>query len=456
MNRSNRFRLLFVICSIFIVVALFWRLLPHMPDSQGVGMSRDAVKTYATCIESGHVTNWHSSLFMYECIALKHVAALVFGREFSGTGILWGVWIATTIVMAAAICLLAYTMLKKGSWWSVALPCCIAVSFKYVGDLSPVGLDYYFVCLLWCLFAAMFMHFQAGQAMFRVFYLVLIFVLLLHLVSYRKNFALSVPFVLGWLFYTMNWFRELKWKKKFAVWLTLTFAFISFSMIWVDTLLPVKKQHPITPMMESDVRIAAVLRGERDLYRLNGFRKSEGKPEETCISAYWFRLPESRWKEALDVYVDEWKQNTETMCAAAIIQRIQFYSGGHSFPFLKDAVESRFPAVRRNENAWKTIAPTVQSPLKRLFWLCMAPICVVLGFVCWWREIVSPEICAAVIIAGSLSTLYSLSYLLVTPTSDARYLAPSYMFTLFAVSVIVCAILEMLCKGVFTRLREKS
>ena len=144
------------------------------------------------------------------------------------------------------------------------------------------------------------------------------------------------------------------------------------------------------------------------------------------------------------------------MCAAAIIQRIQFYSGGHSFPFLKAAVESRFPAVRRNENAWKTIAPTVQSPLKRLFWLGMAPICVVLGFVCWWREIVSPEICAAVIIAGSLSTLYSLSYLLVTPTSDARYLAPSYMFALFAVSVIVCAILEMLCKGVFTRLREKS
>ena len=41
-------------------------------------------------------------------------------------------------------------------------------------------------------------------------------------------------------------------------------------------------------------------------------------------------------------------------------------------------------------------------------------------------------------------------------TSDARYLAPSYMFALFAVSVIVCAILEMLCKGVFTRLREKS
>ena len=452
MNRSDRFRLLFVICSFFIVVALSWRLLPHMPDSQGRGMTYDAVTSYTTCIESGHVTNWHSSLLMYECIALKHVAALVFGREFSGTGILWGVWIATTIVMAVAICLLAYTMLKKGSWWAIALPCCIAVSFKYVGDLSPVGLDYYFTCLLWCLFAVMFMHFQAGQTMFRGFYLVLIFLLLLHLVSYRKNFALSVPFVLGWLFYTMNWFREMKWKKQFAVCMAVTFALVSFSMTWVDVLFPVEKRHPLRPMMESDIRIAAVLRGEQDPYRLRGLMQSEGKPEERCISAYWVAPPESMWKESLAIYVNEWKRNPETMSAAAIIQRIQFYSGGHSFPFLKDAVESRFPAVRRNENAWNTIAPTVQSPLKRLFWLCMAPICVVLGFVCWRREIVSPEICAAVIIAGSLSTLYSLSYLVVTPTPDARYLAPAHMMSLFSLSVLSFAILETSGKWIYAKL----
>lgn len=423
-----------------------------MPDSQGRGMTYDAVTSYTTCIESGHVTNWHSSLLMYECIALKHVAALVFGREFSGTGILWGVWIATTIVMAVAICLLAYTMLKKGSWWAIALPCCIAVSFKYVGDLSPVGLDYYFTCLLWCLFAVMFMHFQAGQTMFRGFYLVLIFLLLLHLVSYRKNFALSVPFVLGWLFYTMNWFREMKWKKQFAVCMAVTFALVSFSMTWVDVLFPVEKRHPLRPMMESDIRIAAVLRGEQDPYRLRGLMQSEGKPEERCISAYWVAPPESMWKESLAIYVNEWKRNPETMSAAAIIQRIQFYSGGHSFPFLKDAVESRFPAVRRNENAWNTIAPTVQSPLKRLFWLCMAPICVVLGFVCWRREIVSPEICAAVIIAGSLSTLYSLSYLVVTPTPDARYLAPAHMMSLFSLSVLSFAILETSGKWIYAKL----
>ena len=299
------------------------------------------------------------------------------------------------------------------------------------------------------------MHFLAGQAMFRGFYLVLIFLLLLHLVSYRKNFALSVPFVLGWLFYTMNWFREMKWKKQFAVWVTVAFALITFSITWVDVLFPVEKQHPVSPMMESDVRIAAVLRGEQDAYRQRGIMKTTGKPEETCISACWLVLPESMWKESLDIYVDEWNRNTETMIAAAIIQRIQFYSGGYSFPFLKDAVESRFPAVRRNKNAWNTIASTVQSPLKRLFWLCMAPICVVFGFVCWRREIVSPEIYAAVIIAGSLSTLYSLSYLVVTPTPDARYLSPSYMFALFSVFVIVFAMLELLCKRAFVRLREK-
>ena len=415
-------------------------------------MSPDAVNAYAACIESERVTNWHSSLFMYECVVLKHVAAFVCGREFSGTEVLWGVWVATAVLMAVAICVWAYTMLKKGNWWSVALPFCIAVTFNRVDDCSSATLDYYFVCLLWCLFAVMCMHFQAGQAMCRVFYLVLIFILLLHLVAFRKNFALSVPFVIGWLFYTMDWFRKLQWRKQFVVWSTVAFVFIIFSMTWVDVLFPVRKCHPVSPMMESDVRIAAILRGEQDPYRQRGLMKSEGKPEERCISAYWVAPPESMWKESLAIYVDEWKRNPETMSAAAIIQRIQFYSGGHRFPCLKDAVESRFPAVRRNENAWNTIAPTVQSPLKRLFWLCMAPICVVLGFVCWRREIVSPEICATVIIAGSLSTLYFLSYLVVTPTPDARYLAPAHMMSLFSLSVLSFAILETSGKWIYAKL----
>ena len=153
-----------------------------------------------------------------------------------------------------------------------------------------------------------------------------------------------------------------------------------------------------------------------------------------------------------NLYVKEWKDHPETMCAAGIIQRIQFFSGGHSCQFLKRAVETIYPVVRENDKAWEIVAPTVSSFRERLFGLLMAPIGIVMGVIFMKRNLVVPEICSLVIITGSISTLYAASYLIVVPTSDARYLAPAYMLSIFSIFTVVCAILELAGRRMLAKL----
>ena len=452
MNRSKGFYITFVSATILLVSLLFLKILPYAPSPSGEGMGWMSINRYLPSIETNQVSNWYSSLFMYECIGLKKLGSYVFDREFSGMSILYGVWIGMTIMMFGSIIVLVYSAGMRGYWWLFALPLCVFLSFSRVEDLFPINLDYNFVCLIWCLIAAMFTFSSSATRKWRLGNVVLLLLLLMHLIAYRRNFAVAVPFIMGWLFYMSDWFIQRRMWHKFAIWGMGTVALIFFSLTWVETVFLVQKEHPLSPMMESDMRIAAILRGDVNPTVREGYQELKGELAESSISAYWYKIQEDNWEMFRNLYVKEWKDHPETMCAAGIIQRIQFFSGGHSCQFLKRAVETIYPAVRENDKAWEIVAPTVSSFRERLFGLLMAPIGIVMGVIFMKRNLVVPEICSLVIITGSISTLYATSYLIVVPTSDARYLAPAYMLSIFSIFTVVCAILELAGRRMLAKL----
>lgn len=461
MNQNSIYRWAFVACSLFLIMALSWQIWPFIPSSTGGGMSADAGRYYSRCIESGEISNWHSSLFIYEAIALRKLIMFLLGKELSGCAVLFAVWAGTTLLMMVAVINLGYILVNKSLWWCIALPCCVFFSFECVEGVCPVGLDYYFTCLLWCLFSAMVSYSVTSSVLLRKCSLFIFLFILLHILQYRKNSVLLVPFVLGWMLYMTNWFCKKSWWGKCSIWLTCIVVVSFLSLTCTDLILSNKKTHPIMPMLESDLRIASILRNEQVPIKEQGLARYCGgvlvtdNTADSCISAFWYRIDENRWNDLLGIYVNEWKKHPTTMCAAAVIQRIQFYSGGYSYPFLRDAVETQYPVVRNNENAWRIIAPTVHSPMKRLFWLCMAPICVGVGVVFRKWKVATSATCVTVIISGCLSALYALSYLIVVPTPDARYLAPAHMMSLFSFSVLAFAILETSGKWIYAKLRSR-
>ena len=109
MNRSKKIVGVIVI----LLVVLYSLFLPLIPGMNGEKMSYDAVHIYANCIETESVTNWHSSLFMYECIVVKRILALLFGCSFSGHAVLCIFWCFSTLMMVAAIVFIGCQLVEK-------------------------------------------------------------------------------------------------------------------------------------------------------------------------------------------------------------------------------------------------------------------------------------------------------------------------------------------------------
>lgn len=213
----NRSRSLWkeLLVSLLIIVVVSSVLLPCIPDAGGERMSHDAVHTYSKSIETEEVSNWHSSLFMYECIVIKHIASLLLGRGICGVDVLRLVWGGLSLLMLISMLCLGRRLARQSRVWLVAFPCCVyLVLNKTLSHLYPVGLDFYFVCLLWPMLAALVEYFSSESKGRRLAWLVVVVIVLLHLVSYRKNAALFVPVLMWCLLYSAEWFRMLAWGKK--------------------------------------------------------------------------------------------------------------------------------------------------------------------------------------------------------------------------------------------------
>ena len=440
-----------LLVSLLIIAVVSSLLLPCIPDAGGGRMTYDAVHTYSKGIETEEVTNWHSSLFIYECIALKRIACMLLGRNICGIDVLRIVWGCLSLLMLISMLILGRRLAQQSWVWMLAFPCCVyLVLNSTLSHLYPVGLDYYFMCLLWPMLAALVEYCNSGTKRKRLAWLVIVMIVLLHLVSYRKNAALFVPVLMAFLLYSAEWFRMLSWGKKLITWCASVVMVLLVAFSGTDVILPVKKVHPLIPMMESDVRIASILRGELDEFRKQGFISITGEKAERSITAFWYggSKAKAEWKAYRDIYVEEWKSHPETMMAAAIIQRIQFYCGGRSFSFLKEAVEARYPIVKNNPKAWEAWVSLVHdSPCRRLIWICMAPFCALLAHALRRKKCLSVTVYISCAAAAGMAVLYACSYMIVVPTPDARYLAPSYMFALVAASILAVALAEVFVRA---------
>lgn len=449
MNRSKKIVGVIVI----LLVVLYSLFLPLIPGMNGEKMSYDAVHVYANCIETESVTNWHSSLFMYECIVVKRILDLLFRCFFSGHAVLCIFWCFSTLMMVAAIVFIGCQLVEKTAIWCVLYPCAVYASLKLpLAHLYQcgVGLDYFFVCVLWCFLASMLAYNSSITHSKKIIWLAVVLLILLHLVSFRRNSVFIVPLGVACIMYGFESFNKLRLYHKIGLWVASSMLCSFFALVWADAILPVKKLHPVAPMMESEVRIAAILRGEADAYRQQGLIATKGEDAERCISAYWYGSHD--WEKLSEIYIDEWRANTETMLTAALIQRVQFFSGGNNFDILKKVVESRFPAVVGNERAWLHVTPVLlEGPLVRLLWLSLSPCLVIAVVLVRKYGKISFAICFVSVVSALVSLLYAGSFLVVVPTSDARYLAPAYMMALLSGLLFAGMLIEMIGKKVMKR-----
>jgi hypothetical protein len=131
-------------------------------------------------------------------------------------------------------------------------------------------------------------------------------------------------------------------------------------------------------------------------------------------------------------YLQAWKTNTGNMLMARVLQLSQFYWSGSTPWIVEVTADAMYPQMADNHKRWQTLKPTdIEYLYLRILRLgvTLATIYLCLRYVWLWlvkRRELTAEQYLLMIITG-VATSYSLSYVVVTPTSDFRYLLPAQM-----------------------------
>ncbi|MBR5876579.1 MAG: hypothetical protein IKZ10_07050 [Akkermansia sp.] len=405
-------------------------------DKHVPGFFNDAVITYADQISGEQpVTDWHCALYMYEGRVMHSLLVAVTAGEVDG--ILPQrvfMWVADMLLLANLAYWLALLLRRDVRWGWMALPLGGSMVLLHIG--LGVSLDYFFcTCVFSAVSLSMVLYLSERKLVWVLCGLGLV-VLMWHMVEYRRNAALLLPIFMYLL--TARWMPSCRipLKATVAAVFTLLLYVVATRFIALCAL-PVVHKPSMAPMVESDLRIAAVPENERvaEWARL----KENGLPvyeHEYCdsITAYWggADVNTTDWDRVWAYYLQAWKINTGNMLMARVLQLSQFYWSGSTPWIVEVTADAMYPQMADNHKRWQTLKPTdIEYLYLRILRLgvTLATIYLCLRYVWLWlvkRRELTAEQYLLMIITG-VATSYSLSYVVVTPTSDFRYLLPAQM-----------------------------
>lgn len=389
----------------------------------------DAIYVYGPIIAGKKsVTDWHSSLYMYECKALQTIAA-TFSLPADGICAQIVLYYIYFIITLSFACHFIYQLIKNNIISALLfIPVCISVVIAL--RWMPLVLDYFFCCHFIVLCILLWYLLRANKRAYKIIGWILVGVCIFHMANFRKNAICIIPFIC-YIFFRCNGIFAKKIKNRIISSLLLAAAITGICIVLPSLVAPVAHTYPLSPMLSSDVRIAAVLRGEQEAFREE--MRTMGSKEKDLKHPLMNSLSASSNVELVlpkcyPYYFREWKKNFDSMLMSKAIQIAEFYSGGcMPHPVFCKIVEYFYPKIKSNHDAWKYWRQ-VSNDIKYYHIIILV---IGFGFTLYFeyvrykniRPLTNLEKTAA--LTCSMAVLYALSFSIVTPTAFPRYLAPS-------------------------------
>lgn len=392
------------------------------------------------------IIDWHSSLFMYEgriltkCLYMAGVG----NPGFRALRLFW-------IISEIAICFSIYTWIKKlseyKSLYSLLFPFCALIFLMLAGQTYcrfRFSIDLYFTAFL---FVAITIPLFFSKLKFNkrnnIFIVVLYVFLFLHIAHYRKNAILLIPFLAT---YVIAWrCPTLPTKKLFCSFVVAT-VFLP-PLYATNRLLPAGHFHSQIPMLASDLKIAAILRGQEEenhaIMGQNGIYLDDGVNEEDVIGALYCvkgvkggERGVAQWKEFKTYYLSTLSMNTLSMVTSKAIQVVQFFTNGYVPYFLRCVIHHHFHSCPPDSSRWNWMSdvPYDRSGItpERIIVYLLTCVSLILSYRSWNRQGPSLPLVMS-IITSIIALVYILSFLPVTPTPDFRYHSPSMLLGCFSI-----------------------
>lgn len=449
MNPSKRHKRIETIAQLVLILPLLFYFLWYVFDMGK--WSQDARVTYAHCIGTGELTNWHSATFMFEGHMLYSLLHDALGLPVTAHTVLITMALVMGFALTAALSAILHWLMKRDLSFSFfALSSPFFVIFFKSNAFMNFGLDFYFMGALVICTAAL-LYLKHPRRAIRFVAQVAFWLLLFHIPEFRKNGILTVPFfAFAWM-YLM--FRHLSlWKSAAASVLVTCLA--GLAAMGAPKIIPnVEIRHPQMVMMACDMKIAALCRGEveqelarqREVYKIwHSLVLSE---ENWDVRADYVgpvideadpsrdTSDEFDWPAFREDYLRHWREYPASMISARAIQSFNFFTQNYTPKWLQHWWNERWPALAEGRDAWSTTNIRSSSTLFRNVLMLVLAGMLVYSLLRFMRRrfMSAPERLA--LFLGVVSWVYSLSFLIVVPTSDKRYHIPSALLCLMSLFI---------------------
>lgn len=255
MNRNKIISLLGFLLFIFSVLFVVGVNCPHRP---GAILEGDAVSDYAPAIETEQLTNWHSALFLKECIMLKHLVGYM---DFypSGLEVLCIVWyLNALVIISSTVFLFRFFQCKYGLGNLFSIFCAFLFLINSRASICYLYMDFYFLGALMVAVSILLLLFcNKRNACIKCLLVILLVLTLYQMVELRKNSVLLLPLLLciatKLLFPAINKLKLLISGAIASVCLFVVYAFLT------NLICQPERTHPASVMMMSDICLASSL-----------------------------------------------------------------------------------------------------------------------------------------------------------------------------------------------------
>lgn len=392
------------------------------------------------------ITDWHSSLFMYEGRILTKFLYMA-GVGDPGFRALRLFWFISEIAIFFSI----YTWIKKLSEYKsiyfLLFPLC-SLSFLILADQTycrfRFSIDLYFTAFLFVsITLPLFFYRIKFCKKSNVFISVLYIFLFLHIANYRKNAILLIPFLAA---YVIAWRCPQLPTNKVIHSFFISVVFL-LPLYATNHLLPARRSHPPIPMLASDLKIAAILQRQEAenlaIMGQNGIDLRDGVNGVGIIGGLYSvrgvqfgKKGDVQWNEFKKYYLSSLATNPLSMGTAKVIQIVQFFSNGYVPHFLRRLIHYYFHSCPPDSSRWdwKSDVPYDRSGItpERIIVYFFTCVSLILSYRAWRRKGPSLPLVMS-LITGVVALVYILSFLPVTPTPDFRYHSPSMLLGGFSI-----------------------
>ena len=412
-------------------------------------------------MERGYISDWHSALFYSELSWIMKIVRSII-PDIESTEVMKGIGRIAFIFIAFSVHYIVYELIKQNRFYLILLALFIVSLAIFNVMLAKdffCNLSYFFLALLAGIFPLCKLL-KSPRTLCKLLGIVGVIIICVHIVEFRRNAWLILPFIMVFLTRIMGVFC---WKKQ-LVSILIVLLTVSGIDYLVNRMIKPREMHSASVMLVSDTKIASILCNQRESEKLWLMEHCSVKsPSRTEVklransdidpiaeSQYdvirRVALTDTQWEDLKEHYVQYWKLFPREMLYARLLSVVHLFWSVKTPEWLQMHLKKAYPHLSDDNFAepdgcvWENVLPP---EITLTLWSSVLLLTIGLGY---YTKKKNGSVClldGGLIMSCIVGFVYIASHLVIVPAPFIRYFAPANFVFVMLIPLIVLRLINI-------------